>query len=186
MGRKPNLPRNSKKAPHRRRAVITGQLRINVLKDYHTSKMTITDICERHSICYETCRKILDTTDYKPEDLKEFNPNDVFERRNMDPITRLQLLSTDATQVIEMTLAVMKYKLQQEMTQTAGNENKSLSIPIKELTLFFAEAAPYVLTKLDKKKPSANEGLNSKRRVFDMFKRESVEMDNKTMVRRQY
>ena len=175
MGRKTLLPRNPTKAPKRTRAVITAQLRINVIRDYHTSQMTIVAICDRYSICYETCRKILDTTEYKPEDFKAFNPDDVYQRKDIEPLERLRLLTSDALESIEMSLAVMKYKLLREINQTAKNEDKALTLSIKELTMFFAEAAPYVLPKAEKQKLPGKNEKPPRAMVFEMFKKENAQ-----------
>ena len=107
MGRNASLPRNPKNAPKRTRAVITPQLKLNVLKDYHANQMTITAICDRYAVCYETVRKILDTTEFDPSCYKSYNPGDVFQRRELNPLERLNLLTTDATQVVELSLAFM-------------------------------------------------------------------------------
>ena len=169
MGRIPNLPRNPKKAPRRTRVVITPQLRIDVLKEYHVNRLTITNICQRHSCCYETVRKILDTTEYKPENFGSFDPGDVYKRVDLPPIDRLKLLSSDAAQVIELTLAVMIFKLQRELNQTENNVDKTATISIKELTMFFAEAAPYVLQKAKAVIKSGVDMQSPLRKVHNMF-----------------
>ena len=170
MGRNATLPRNPKKAPKRTRAVITPQLKLNVLKDYHANQMTITAICDRYSVCYETVRKILDTTDYRPEDFKSFNPGDVYQRKELDPLQRLLMLTTDATQVVELSLAFMSFKLHQELKRAESNEDFAATISVKELTSFFAEAAPYVLSKVGMAKESLKKSQNCKSDLFDMFK----------------
>lgn len=170
MGRKPNLPRNPKKAPRRTRVVITPQLRVDVLKEYHVNRLTITNICQRHSCCYETVRKILDTTEYKPENFRSFNPGDVYKRTDLPPMERLKLLSSDATQILELTLAVMIYKLQRELNQTENNVDKTTTLSVKELTMFFAEAAPYVLQKAKAVIKSGGERQTPLGKVHNMFK----------------
>lgn len=170
MGRKPNLPRNSKKAPRRTRAVITAQLRIDVLKEFHVNRLTITNICQRHSCCYETVRKILDTTEYKPENFRSFNPGDVYKRIDLPPIDRLKLLSSDAAQILELTLAGMIFKLQRELNQTENNVDKTATLSVKELTMFFAEAAPYVLQKAKSVIKSGGDMQSPLAKVHNMFK----------------
>ena len=176
MGRKLKLPRNPKKAPRRTRAVITPQLKLNVLKDYHVNNMTITSICDRYSCCYETVRKILDTTEYKPECFNSFNPGDVFQRKEMNPLERLKMLTSDALQVVELSLAVMSFKLRQELSRTESNEDFTATISIKELTMFFAEAAPYVLQKLGKLKESGLAAQSPRSKAYDMFKKEQEDI----------
>jgi hypothetical protein len=170
MERNAKLPRNPKKAPKRTRAVITPQLQLNVLKDYHANQMTITAICNRYSVCYETVRKILDTTEYNPDCFKSFNPGDVYQRKELDPLERLKLLTTDATQVVELSLAFMSFKLHQELKRTESNEDFAATISVKELTDFFREAAPYVLTKVGNAKDSRQASQNPRAKIHNMWK----------------
>jgi hypothetical protein len=175
MSRKLKLPRNPKKAPKRTRSVITPHLRLNVLKDYHVNNMTITSICDRYSCCYETVKKILNTTEYKPECFQSFSPGDVFQRKEMNPLERTKMLTEDATQVVELTLAYMRFKLYQELRRSEANEDYTATVPIKELTLFFAEVAPYVLQKIGKTKESGLVVQSSRTKIHDMFKKEQAD-----------
>jgi hypothetical protein len=134
--------------------------------------MTIAGICERYTICHETCRKILDKTEYKPEDFRLFNPNDVYQRKNTNPLERLRMLTSDAYQMIEMSLAMMVYKIRQELNGAESNDDYTAIITVKELTMFFAEVAPYVLQRAEEKNLIVKDEQSHSAKIFDMFKKE--------------
>ena len=161
MARYSKLLRKPKKAPIRTRTVITPQLKLNILKDFHITHMTITSICVQYSCCYETVRKIIDSTEYKVEDFKPFIPGDLHKRADLPPQERQKLLTSDVTRVIESILALMFYRLQQELILLQSSGDNAPTISFKDLTRFFAAVAPYGLLKPDGK------GINEENKKFD-------------------
>jgi transposase-like protein len=169
MGIKLKLPRKSNKALKRKRSVISHQLKQNVLKDYHVSKLTITSICESHSCCYETVRKIIDTTEYKSESFGIFNPEEINKRANLQPHERYKLLISDASRVVESIFAIIYYRLQQELINLENDRDSDPTISFKELMTLFAAVAPYVLPEV-KSGNKSGEMLPPVRNIHNMFK----------------
>ena len=161
------------------RTLITPQLILAVQTEFHANGVSMRRIGEMFEIHRDTVRKIIRDNPVEKDIFKDFNPGDVIKRTEMPSIERLKLLTDDATQVVELTLAAARYKLQRELNFLSNNVDKAGTLDLKELTLFFEKAAPYVLekkevaTKGKKGKDEGNTGKSPRGAVLTLTKKTS-------------
>lgn len=150
--------------------MITAQIGANILIEYHEKGYRVPQISATYNLSQRAVYTYLKNNEYTPA--VQFNYRDVLVRSELEPLQRIKLLGNDAAQNLELVMASMNYKLLQELEATKDNaSDKTATLSVKELTAFFSEVAPYVLSKVEgnatsreKNKPTA------KGKAYEMFK----------------
>ena len=159
---------NSK--PRRLRTSIMAQFRESIVRDHHDNKLTFLQIAHKHSCCFNTAKTICERNEYgfwnKPAGLAK-GPVKHFrsvsdERQKLTTQERMEELSNDAIEVIELVFQRVMLKL--------NEDNCDLSA--SQLSAFVAAVAPYAIVKKsgDRKKDEPKQPKNSD--VFSMFKKQ--------------
>jgi len=153
---------------------ITKQIGVNILVEYHEKGRNAAQIANTYGVSTVSVYRYLKEHEYVESDLKKFSPDDVLKRVELSPLKRLELLTNDASQLLELTMACMRYKLNEEIDRTTFNKkDKTATVNVKDLTTFFEKAAPYVLNKKDASKNSKEGEDNNRTKrglTLQMFK----------------
>jgi hypothetical protein len=142
---------------------ITEQVGINILNEVYEKGYSVARISATYDVSKRAVYNFLKRTPYTPKLKKQFNPDEVLKRAELDPLPRLKLLTNSAAQVVELTLAFIQSKLEAGIDGTAD-------IKIADLTQFFKESAPYVLSKKDTVTKKVEHKDTPKGKLHEMFK----------------
>lgn len=166
-----------KKAPivYNKRAVSRGPrtklspelVKEIVAKSYDHS---INSLVKEYKIGSRTINKLIANNPLPPR---------IMTREEMEPLERTGLMVKDCTKVLEQTIFTMQAVLEDEVDRLKGNLVRKKDVPrekptisVKDLTMFFAEVAPFVLSKVEPRKQKAGE-KTPLTKVHSMFVKKS-------------
>ena len=164
MGIHPKTERKTvPKKKKRLRTIITAQLKLQIIEEFHGQGMAQSRIAEKYGMHRDTVAKIIREDQHDPNVFQPFNPNDILKRVDLGISERIDLISKDAAQTVELTLAAIICKLRHSFAITENNEDRTSNLAMGELTRFLDTAMQYVLPKKENKavpkgenKPAAN------------------------------
>ena len=157
---------NSK--PRRSRSAITEQFKEIVVRDHHDNNLTFLQIAHKHSCCFNTAKTICERNEYgfwnQPAILakgtvKHFRSVSD-EREKLTTEERMEELSKDAIEVIELLFQRVVLKL--------SEDNCDLSA--SQLAAFVTAVAPYAIAKKSGDGKKYERKKVPSRDVFSMFK----------------
>jgi transposase len=157
------MKRSSTKKPMKRR-LLTQTDNLVILNLHYVKKMSSKIIAERYGCGVANINRIIREEREKGEFLRdgaEFNEKTIRKRKELDPFERTKLISSDAMEVMELSLGLAKFKLEAIVAAVKADETGSAdkAIELDKIGRIMQTALPYVLAKAN---TPQQEGKNKK------------------------
>jgi len=140
-----------------------------IIEDYYKNNLTAKPICAKYNITQSRFYRIINKYKDAGIALSAFDHREILQRAELPEIKRLEKLCTDATQVLEMSLAVARKRLENALRPGGKND-----MDLDKITRFFAQAAPYIMERKDGGgKKGKEEKKTPRETALSMFKNQS-------------
>jgi len=167
-----SLPSFMKKS----KTVITTGMIENACLDYWGGKLTKEEIGKKYGVCATTIYRWAARNKHLREKFVKEPPEPAIFRSKLTEMERLRLINDDAMSIVELTLEVVKGRLEDELKAKKDNIKGTTPIKMNELSVVLSEITPYIMAKkpsptAKKGKDSANDGQVGKVVKGGMFKK---------------
>lgn len=153
----------------KKRYLYTDNDKLEMLQLYHRDGMKQSEIARKFGTTRQYVNMTLKALEKNIEvqgDAMSFVPDEILRRKKLDTLQRIALINSDAIEVVELTIALAKHKIQNTLRaiQDADqlkpeNSAGNAFIELDKLTKLLNTALPYVIPKSEANK---SEGLNKK------------------------
>lgn len=143
------------KAYTRRTVAINPKLIEEFLQDVWGNNMTIVAARTKHKISNTSAHKYMKENEAAKFYYQGFRHTDILDRENLSELDRYAKLCKDATQVVEMSIALTKNKIMAALK----DEEEGKKVSLKEIKEFLDVVLPYTI----EKKIPANAGKQAGR-----------------------
>lgn len=144
------------------------------MSDLFGAKMQVQDVAKKYGVHRITISKWAKKNEHLKAKYEKFEPEPILMRQNKPELERLDLLSQDSMSVMELSLAIVRKRLEDELSidQTV-QVPENAKIKMNELSVIISQIAPFVLPRKEGKgNPDRNRGkkLGLARQMFKQAK----------------
>ena len=144
------------------RVLITPEITKKILDDCQSMKQS--EVARKYRVSRVAICRIVKEHPHEPT---------ITERKNLDPLKRIEILAGDSTSVLELTIYSMKTLLEADIKAKKDNPEAKSIVTIRELKEFFETVAPYVLQKVESS-PRAKGEKTPLAKVHNMFAKKTA------------
>lgn len=118
------------------------------LSDIFGAKMKICDVAAKYNVHRTTINKWIAKNKHLKSKYEVFEPEPILLRKDKPELERLELLNSDSMSVMELSLALVRKRLEDELNVSPDVKIASTDkIKMNELSVIIAQVAPFVLPK---------------------------------------
>ena len=159
-----------------KKVIITTGLIESALNDFWGTNMTKKEIGEKYGVCETTLYRWAAKNKHLQEKFLKKPPEPETLRDHLTEMERLRLINNDALTVIELTLQMVKLRLEDELKARENKIEGTVPIKMNELSVVLSEITPYIMSKkpvITNKKGSERSGDSPAGKVVKggMFKK---------------
>lgn len=141
------------------KTVITTEVIENALAEFWGGGTTKEAIAKKYNVCPTTIYRWAAKNKHLREKFLKEPPEPVIFRSKLTEMERLRLINDDAMSIVELTLEVVKGRLEDEIKAKKEGIEGTTHIKMNELSVVLAEITPYIMAK--KPIPTAKKGKDS-------------------------
>lgn len=141
------------------------------MSDLFGAKMAVNDIAKKYGVHRITINKWAKKNQHLKAKYEKFEPEPILMRQNKPELERLDLLSQDSLSVMELSLAIVRKRLEDELSVDKLLElPEAAKIKMNELSVIIGQIAPFVLPRKEGKGNPDSKGAKKLGLARQMFK----------------
>lgn len=141
------------------KGVITTGMIENACLDYWSGILTKEEIAKKYGVCATTIYRWAANNKHLREKFVKEPPKPAIFRSALTEMERLRMINDDAMSIIELTMEVVKSRLEDELRAKKEGIIGTTPIKMNELSVVLSEITPYIMAK--KPIPTVKKDKNS-------------------------